>query len=324
MSYALVSQFALPVLVFAGVTASALLARTLALRGLLQWAQRTRSTIDDALVGAIRTPSIYWCMAIGLYLAIGTSNLAAQYIAYAFKVLHILVILSVTLVVANLSTQFMTYAIRKAEIPLPVTGLSRAVVNGIILTIGILIVLGTLGVSITPLLTALGVGGLAVALALQDTLGNLFAGMHILVEKTIRVGDFVKLESGEEGYVADIGWRTTRLRLLPNNLVVIPNSKLAQSIVTNYDLPEKRMALLIPISVSYDNDPGRVERMLVEEAVKGSQDIPGLLSEPAPFVRFIPGFRRFFAQLYPHLPGEGVCGSIPGPARIAKADLQPV
>jgi small-conductance mechanosensitive channel len=98
------------------------------------------------------------------------------------------------------------------------------------------------------------------------------------------------LDSGEEGYVTDISWRSTAIRALQNNLIIIPNAKLAHAIVTNYHLPEKRMSLLIPISVSYDNDPAEVERILVEEAVKGTKEIPGLLAEPAPFVRFIPGF----------------------------------
>lgn len=113
------------------------------------------------------------------------------------------------------------------------------------------------------------------------------------MEKSVRIGDFVKLESGQEGYVADIGWRTTRVRMLPNNIVIIPNAKLAQSVVTNYYLPEQRMSLLIPISVSYNADPDEVEKILVEEATKGAQDISGLLSDPAPFVRFIPGFGDF-------------------------------
>jgi small-conductance mechanosensitive channel len=130
----------------------------------------------------------------------------------------------------------------------------------------------------------------AVALALQETLSNFFAGIHLLIEQPIRVGDFIKLESGQEGYVADIGWRTTRIRMLPNNMVILPNSKLTQSIVTNYYLPEPRMALLLPISVSCKADPERIEHILVEEATLALGQIPGLLAEPAPFVRFIPGF----------------------------------
>ena len=153
-----------------------------------------------------------------------------------------------------------------------------------------MILLNSLGVSITPILTALGVGGLAVALALQDTLSNLFAGFYISVAGQVRPGDYVKLDTGEEGYVTDISWRSTTLRALANNLIVVPNAKLAQAIVTNYHLPEKRMSLLIPVSVSYESDPDLIERVLIEEAIAGAQSIPGLLAEPAPFARFIPGF----------------------------------
>lgn len=128
------------------------------------------------------------------------------------------------------------------------------------------------------------------ALALQDTLSNLFAGFYVSLSGHIRLGDYIKLDSGEEGYVTDITWRSTTVRALPSNMIVMPNAKLAQAIVTNYYLPEKRMSLLIPIGVSYDSDPEQIERILIEEASKGAQDIPGLLAEPAPFVRFIPGF----------------------------------
>ena len=163
-------------------------------------------------------------------------------------------------------------------------------VTVVIWVVGGLVLLSGLGVSVTPILTALGVGGLAVALALQETLSNFFAGLHLLMERPIRVGDFIKLESGQEGYVEDIGWRTTRVRMLPNNIVIIPNNKITQSILTNYYLPDPRMAVLIPISVSYTVDPDRLERMLIEEATKAIGQIPGLLAEPAPAVRFIPGF----------------------------------
>jgi small-conductance mechanosensitive channel len=173
---------------------------------------------------------------------------------------------------------------------LPVTSLTQNLARIGVITMGFLILLNQLGVSITPILTALGVGGLAVALALQDTLANLFAGFYVSLSGNIRPNDYIKLESGEEGYVTDISWRSTTIRALANNLIVVPNAKLAQAIVTNYHLPEKRMSLLIPIGVSYDSDPAAIERILIEEAKKGAGEIPGLLAEPAPFVRFIPGF----------------------------------
>lgn len=283
----------IPFGIFVVAAAVALAVRSVLLRLLRRWSEKTESEIDDLFVSALRIPSIGWGVAIGLYVALGTSPLPAPYVAYSLKVIHVLVILSVTLVLANVSSRLVAYSIRKAAISIPLTGLSQTIIKGTVLVIGFLILLGTLGISITPLITALGVGGLAVALALQDTLSNLFAGIHILVEQPIRVGDFIRLESGQEGYVTDIGWRTTRIRMLPNNMVIIPNNKLSQSILTNYYLPDKQLALLIPVGVSYDADPDQVERVLVDEATKGAREIPGLLADPAPIARLIPGFGDF-------------------------------
>lgn len=156
--------------------------------------------------------------------------------------------------------------------------------------LGSMIVLDNLGVSLTAVWTILGVGSVAVALALQDTLSNFFAGMYLRVDRPVRLGDYVKLDSGEEGFVIQMGWRSTRIRTLPNNVVVVPNSKLTSAIVTNFSLPEPEMSLLIPVSVSYSSDPERVERILVEEATRAIGKLEGLRGEPAPFVRFIPGY----------------------------------
>ena len=264
--------------------------RSIAFKLLQRWAGKTETKIDDIVIKSLKIPSIYWCIAIGLYIGVAISELPERYVFYISKAIHIIVILSITIATANLSGKIFKDYIQKSELPLPTTGLAYGILKGTILIIGFLIILSILGISITPLITALGIGGLAVALALQDTLANLFAGINILLEKSIRVGDFVRLETGQEGYVEDITWRTTRIRMLPNNMVVIPNSKLSQSIITNYYLPEKRMALLIPIGVSYSSDPEKVERILVEEAKKAVGEIPGLLGNPEPFVRFIPGF----------------------------------
>jgi small-conductance mechanosensitive channel len=154
----------------------------------------------------------------------------------------------------------------------------------------LLILLYHFGVSITPILTAFGVGGLAVALALQDTLSNLFAGFYISVAGQVRLGDYIKLNTSEEGYVTDISWRSTTIRALANNLIIIPNSKLAQAVVTNYYLPERRVSLGIPVSVTYDSDPDVVERVLLEEAKGAAGSVAGLLADPAPSVQLIPGF----------------------------------
>lgn len=276
--------------VFISTTAVGLIIRKVTLKMLHLWAQKTDTKVDDIFIESLKIPSIFWCIAIGLYIAIGTSKLSPQHISYSLTTLNVIIILSLTLTLSNLSGKIIAYYIKKIEIPIPETGLTQIVIKAIIITIGLLILLSQLGISIAPIITALGVGGLAISLALQDTLSNLFAGLLIIIEKPVRVGDYVKLGSGEEGYVADIGWRTTRIRSTTNNIVLIPNNKLSQSIITNYHMPEKKMTLSIPISVSYDSDPQKVEDILMEETVRGVKEIDGLLPEPAPSVKFIPGF----------------------------------
>lgn len=254
------------------------------------WAKKTKTEIDSLIIATIKFPSILFCLGFGLYIGLDTSEIPTKYATYLVKATHLLIILSVTVAFANLLTRlFINYVERKA-VSVQSTGLLNTIIKIAIYLIGFIIVLHTFGVSIAPLITALGIGGLAVGLALKDTLENLFAGIHIMTEKTIRIGDFIKLETGQEGFVDDISWRTTRIRMIPNNLIIIPNSKLAQSIVLNYFLPEKRMSLQIPISVSYDSDPEKVEKIVIEEVKKAFAEVPGLLREPEPTVRFIPGF----------------------------------
>jgi small-conductance mechanosensitive channel len=158
---------------------------------------------------------------------------------------------------------------------------------------GTMIVLENLGISLTAVWTTLGVGSVAIALALQDTLSNFFAGVYLRLDHPVRLSDYIKLESGEEGFVVERGWRSTRIKALSNNTIVVPNAKLASTIVTNFSLPDPHMSLLIPVSVNLNSDPEKVENILVEEASNALESVPGLLRDSAPFVRFIPGFGQF-------------------------------
>jgi small-conductance mechanosensitive channel len=281
---------AVPGGVLAGVFVAGWFVRRLLFRALRAWAARTRTQLDDLVIEAFYGPFLLWVLILGLHLTAQSSELPARVSGIVSKGLLVLWIASFTLVAARLSGTLIRHYGNSISSALPVTSITQNLASLVVFTIGLLILLNTLGISITPILTALGVGGLAVALALQDTLSNLFAGFYISLQGQVRTGDYVKLDSGEEGYVTDISWRSTALRALANNMIVVPNAKLAQTIVTNYNLPERRMSLLIPVSVSYDCDPELVERVLVEEATLGAAEIPGLLAEPAPFVRFIPGF----------------------------------
>jgi small-conductance mechanosensitive channel len=279
-----------PAAVLAVVMFAGWLTRRALFTSLHKWAARTDSRLDDLVIDSLRGPFMLWVLILGLYIATESSPLPDRASKFVGQALLVLWIVSLTLVASKLSGTVVQHYGSTVSGAQPVATITQRLASLGVMAIGLLILLNTLGISITPALTALGVGGLAVALALQDTLSNLFAGFYVSLAGQIRVGDYIQLDTGQEGYVTDIGWRSTTLRALPNNLILMPNSKVAQAIVTNYNLPEKRMSLLIPIGVSYASDPDHVERVLIEEAKLGAADIPGLLADPPPFVRFIPGF----------------------------------
>ncbi len=279
---------AVPVLVTSAASFALLAVRAASVRCFKKWAGGTEGRLNlyKPVWHALSTPSVYWCIAAGLYFGMAVSDLPDKYVFYVTRAIYVILVLSVSLAVANMVGGVFAAEVQKLGIPISATGLVSAVLKGAVIITGAVIILGMLGISIAPLLTAMGVGGLAVALALQDTLANLFAGFHLLVEKSIRVGDFVKLESGQEGCVEDITWRTTRVKTPASNTVVIPNKKLAQSVVVNYSLPAEEMGISLAVHVPYGADYDNIESLLVEEAKKAASELPGLVEGQAPSVSF--------------------------------------
>jgi small-conductance mechanosensitive channel len=284
------TELIVPLAVFAVTLAAGYLLRRVVLHALRSWHARTKSRPAHMLTEALRGPMAIWVLILAVHLAIESSELPPRFTRWSPRVLLALGILSVTLMGMRLAGELVHYYGGQAPGVLPVTTLTQTLAQLAVVILGILVMLNQLGFSITPILTALGVGGLAVALALQDTLSNLFAGFYVAVAGQVRLGDYIKMENGPEGYVTDISWRSTTIRALANNFIIVPNSKLAQAIVTNYHLPEKRLASQVQVNVSYDADPGHVERVLLEIAAAGVNEIPGMLAEPAPSVALDPGF----------------------------------
>lgn len=273
--------FLVPGAVALGATGLLLLARSVTFRLLRRWSDKGEAAERTfrALAETLGVPSLYWCVAVGLYVGMALSDLPDRYVFYFNKTVHVILVFSITLAAANLADKMFRAYAQRAAISMSGTALLDVVIKGTILVIGILVILSMLGVSIAPLLTALGVGGLAVALALQDTLANLFSGFHILVEKSVRVGDFVRIESGQEGYVDDITWRTTRVRMLSNSIVVIPNRKMAQSVVVNYSLPDAAVNTAVVVRVDPGADPERAEQAIADEVNKAIRELSGVIPD---------------------------------------------
>jgi small-conductance mechanosensitive channel len=279
-----------PLAVFAATFAIGYLLRQVLLRILRAWHSRAASRPRVLLTEAVRVPTFLWILILSVHVAIQFSELPPRFTAWTPQALLVLFIFSLTLMCMRIARDLVRYYGDQVPGALPVSTLTQTLAELGIVILGFLIILNQLHVSIAPILTALGVGGLAVALALQDTLSNLFAGFYVAVAGQVRLGDYIKLDTGEEGYVTDISWRTTTIRTLGSSLIIVPNSKLAKAVVTNYHLPEKRIGSQVQVNVSYDSDPEKVERVLLEVGTQAAHEIPGMLAEPAPSVAFDPGF----------------------------------
>ncbi len=239
-------------------------------RAVLKWlhgvALKTSFAADDVIVPAFRGLMMFWGIAAGLYGALrvtADSGLLLQWLRIA---LIVALVGSFTVLGARIVAGFLRLAATRESSFLPRTSLVPNLAQVLVYLLGLLVILNSLGISIAPVLTALGVGGLAIALALQDTLSNLFAGIYLLASRQIRAGDFVRLETEEEGYVVDVAWRATSLRTINDNLVVVPNSKLASAIVTNYAMPRAPHLLPVSLGASYDSDLDEIERVTREVA----------------------------------------------------------
>jgi small-conductance mechanosensitive channel len=249
-------------------------------------ARRTGSRWIDPVVGAVARRIPFWSVLVGIYIAAGFWVLAPNIAKTLDRGLYVIAAASFTFLAAEVLVKLVRTHGPTIDPALPVTTLTENLVRIVVVVLGLLVILAGLGLSITPLLTALGVGGLALALALQDTLANLFAGVYLTVAKHIRIGNYIKLSSGEEGYLVDIDWRASRLRQLSNNTVLVPTAKLSQSIVTNYDSPERELVVAIEASADYASDLDRVERIATDVARDVMRTVQGGVPSFDPLVRF--------------------------------------
>ncbi len=279
----------------------ALLCGLLARRALKAWLDRDLAAMDPHLHQVLaRTLPRPAGVAVFLFMAslgmrffplpTNLETLTKHIFPFITGTLAVIVLMRVAL--ASITAYGATYPQLKST-----AGIGRAITWVMGCALIAVLVSDALGISLAPALTALGVGSLAVALALQDTLSNFFAGLYLLLDKPIRPGEFVRLEGGQEGYVDQIGWRSTHLRTLAPSTIIVPNATLSKAVITNFRQTNPRLLLATPIEVALDSDPAAVEAALASE-VKGALDVPGVDQSQAPFVRFALGDRGLTFTMY--------------------------
>jgi len=238
---------------------------------IVRFTHRTPTDLDSRLVKSVRWPTTLGFVVLGIYLAftvpLDLTESQQSQVDTVGQALGVMIV--ITVVVGLLSSAIDWYLASLATsatrvVDLRLLPLIRRAGGVIIYAIGGLLMMDVLGINISPLIAGLGLGGLAVALAIQPTLANLFAGTYVMTEGVIATGDYIQLENGLQGYVVEVGWRSTRIRDWHNNLVVVPNSKFAETIITNFQQPTNAVNVYFECGTSYDSDLYRVEEICLE------------------------------------------------------------
>ena len=270
----------------------ALLSRLVFPRLLSILTRRTKTMLDDLIVKALLPPIYFAFIITGTWIALLRIPELNAYIENINKGMVVITIILIATVIDRLLKAFIAWYGREIasrtqtdidDRLLPVLGRIGSV---IVYAIALMLILDKLTLNISPLIAGLGVGGLAVAVALQPTLSNFLAGTYVVSDSVIRRGHYIMLDSGHEGLVEDIGWRTTKIRHWQGNLIVMPNSKLADAVVTDFEAAEPAKVFAVACGVSYDSDLDKVERVALEVANEIVRTCPEAAKDHVPVVRF--------------------------------------
>ena len=247
---------------------------------------KTKTDIDDRLLAALESPFVIIVVLIAIYFSLLQIDYVRQYIEILNDLFFVLGVLWAIFVLHRLTKVAMEKWIYVNPAFQNMPKLVIKITNIFVYFTGLIMLLKHFNVEITPLVATLGIGGIAIGFALQDTLSNFFAGLHIISDKPINIGNFVELEGNISGYVEDIGWRTTRIRTLPNTLVIVPNSKIASTTITNDSLPVPEMSVVVQCGVAYTSDLEKVEKVTIEAAKKIQKNVQGAVRDFEPFIRY--------------------------------------
>lgn len=260
-------------------------------RFLRSLAKKTATRLDDILIEAVGAPFSLLIIIAGAYFSISNLDIAPHWMTLISHVFFVAITLALAWLVQRIiSSSFpILFSVNQGHEKTPKI-ISR-IINGAVYFVAGMTILSHFHIEITPLVTTLGIGGLAVGLALQETLSNFFAGLHLISDKPINVGDYIEFEgipgaSKVSGYVEDIGWRSTKCRTRQNTVVVVPNAKLSQSVIVNFSRLGKPLMVPIQFRVPFDSDLEKVEHAITEAALLISHKTRGAIEDADSVVRF--------------------------------------
>ncbi len=278
-----------------GAWAGGILAASVLIAWLITWVlgrvrrrieERRKATSTPDILRSISKPVFVLVTVQGFLLALRSLSYLEPWYPYITGVAAAVAIVLVTHILAVIIRPWLNWYMCRREVRPGLTQLTNQVTTALIYIIGLLVLLQSFGIAISPILAGLGIGGLAIALALQPTLSNFLAGAQLVFDRTFHIGDYIELDTGERGFVQHVGWRSTRVRSLYNNVMIVPNSRLIATVVTNYHRPDMSVAVLVEAGVSYSSDLAQVERVALAASREVVAELPEAVEAVEPFFAF--------------------------------------
>ncbi len=250
---------------------------------------KTETELDDEILKNVSKPITLLAILAGIRLAIGEINLEENLTMTIEGILLTFMIVAVSFLVYYLLNTLILVSVsefgRKSKIKVneSLFQFFHSILKIVVVLVSFLVILSSWGIEIGPLLAGLGVAGIAIAFALQSTLSNVFGGISMILDKSISVGDVVKLDANTSGKILKINLRSTKILTFDNELIIVPNSKLSESNIQNVALPEPKTRVVIPFGVAYGSDVDKVKKIVLSEVKK----VENYVEEPEPSVKFL-------------------------------------
>ena len=225
---------AVPVLVFLGVFFISLWLRRLTYNAIERWLKERKTEINTIIVSVTRRPFLHWLLILGAYIGLRVSVLSPQWKSLGGKILASIFVAYLGWIIVRLSKELIHLYLNRAKASDRAVAITMSIVQVTVTVVGILILLELWGAPLTPVLIALAAALAVAVIVLHDVFPSLFSGLQLAQQKQIKVGDSIRLESGEEGRVEEITWRNTQITTLDGSIIIIPNSKLMQTTIISY------------------------------------------------------------------------------------------
>jgi MscS family membrane protein len=248
-------------------------------------AKKTSSKLDDLILQKTKHPLFLVIIVLGLKLGLANIGITGSltYLVNSILAILFLLLLSRSVDVA-IETWGMHFAkITRTKVDEVLLPLFHKFTKVIFVIVGFMWVLHLWGIDITPYLAGVGISGLVLGLALQDSLKNIFGGISLILDKTFNVGDRIKLDSGEVGVVHEVGLRSTKIVTLDNQALIVPNGYLANARVINFAQPDNKIRINVTFGVTYGTSAEKVKKVVLDTV----SNLKHVMKEPAPSIQFV-------------------------------------